>query len=104
LWQHIPVGCYAHTQQRSIPAADLVRRGRFRSIAVQPGVATIMIIQGFGAGFCAIGPGPSAFTIDAIGGNGYTINSDGTLTNFQISPQLQEKQITYTTLPPNAER
>ena len=69
-----------------------------------PGVATIIDYSGDSVlAFAPIGPGPSAFTIDAIGGNGYTINSDGTLTNFQISPQLQEKQITYTTLPPNAE-
>jgi DNA-binding beta-propeller fold protein YncE len=52
--------------------------------------------------FAPIGPGPTAFTIDEIASSGYTINSDGTLTNFPISSQLQEKQILYTTLPPKA--
>jgi len=41
--------------------------------------------------------------MDELGANGYTINSDNTLTNFPISSQLQEKQILFTTLPPNAE-
>jgi DNA-binding beta-propeller fold protein YncE len=45
-----------------------------------------------------IGPGPSAFTVDETGSNGYTINSDGTLTNFPVSNLLQEKSVIYTTL------
>jgi DNA-binding beta-propeller fold protein YncE len=45
-----------------------------------------------------IGPGPTAFTIDEYAANGYTVNSDGTLTNFPISPTLQAKQVTYSTL------
>ena len=45
-----------------------------------------------------IGPGPSAFTLDETGSNGYTINSDGTLTNFPVSNTLQKKSVTYTTL------
>jgi YVTN family beta-propeller protein len=47
-----------------------------------------------------IGPGPSTFTIDAFGSNGYTVNSDGTLSNFPVSPGLQAKNVTYTTLVP----
>jgi YVTN family beta-propeller protein len=50
-----------------------------------------------------IGPGPSAFTVDETGSNGYTINSDGTLTNFPVSTTLQAKNVTYTTLPNRAE-
>jgi DNA-binding beta-propeller fold protein YncE len=46
-----------------------------------------------------IGPGPSAFTLDETGSNGYTINSDGTLTNFPVSSTLQAKSVTITTLP-----
>jgi DNA-binding beta-propeller fold protein YncE len=46
-----------------------------------------------------IGPGPGAFTIDELGAPGYTVNSDGTLTNFPISTSLQQKQITYSTVP-----
>src|SRR6185437_9320733 len=32
-----------------------------------------------------IGPNPFAFTLDANGANGFTVNSDHTLTNFQVS-------------------
>jgi hypothetical protein len=68
-----------------------------------PGVATIIDYSGDSVlAFAPIGPGPTAFTMDEIASNGYTVNSDGTLTNFPISSSLQEKQILYTTLPPNA--
>jgi DNA-binding beta-propeller fold protein YncE len=46
-----------------------------------------------------IGVGPLAFSADSLGANGYTINTDGTLTNFPISASFQEKNVTYTTLP-----
>ena len=46
-----------------------------------------------------IGPGPTTFTIDETGSTGYTINSDGTLTNFAITTTLQQKDIAYSTLP-----
>jgi DNA-binding beta-propeller fold protein YncE len=45
-----------------------------------------------------IGPGPTAFTIDSYAANGYTVNSDGTLSNFPISTSLQAKSVTYSTL------
>jgi len=67
------------------------------------GVATIIDYSGDTVMAQApIGPGPSAFTIDELGANGYTVNSDGTLTNFPISTTLQQKQITYSTLPTTA--
>src|SRR4051794_21887132 len=48
-----------------------------------------------------IGPNPFAFTLDSTGTNGYTVNSDGTLTNFQVSQvQPQVKDIHFSTLPP----
>lgn len=51
-----------------------------------------------------IGPNPTAFTLDANGANGYTLNSDHTLTNFEVSStQPQEKNIYYSTLPPTAQ-
>ncbi|KAA6464971.1 YncE family protein [Acidobacteria bacterium AB60] len=49
-----------------------------------------------------IGPGPLSFTLDETGSNGYTVNSDGTLTNFQVSSSFQAKNIQYTTLPATA--
>jgi len=51
-----------------------------------------------------IGPNPQAFTLDSTGSNGYTVNSDGTLTNFQVSQtEPQVKDIHYSTLPPLAQ-
>ena len=49
-----------------------------------------------------IGPGPLAFSVDETGSDGYTLNSDGTITNFPVSTQLQQKNVQYTTLPATA--
>lgn len=67
------------------------------------GVATIIDYAGDTVMATApIGPGPTSFTVDQTGSNGYTVNSDGTLTNFPVSTQLQQKQVEYTTLPATA--
>ncbi|MGC9159249.1 MAG: YncE family protein [Terracidiphilus sp.] len=67
------------------------------------GIATILDYSGDSVmATQPIGLNPLAFTVDANGGNGYTINSDGTLTNFPVSTTLQELQITYSTPPPSA--
>jgi YVTN family beta-propeller protein len=68
-----------------------------------PGIATVIDYAGDTVlAQAPIGPGPMAFTVDFIGGYGYTLNSDHTLTNFPISRTLQENQVTYTTLPSTA--
>jgi DNA-binding beta-propeller fold protein YncE len=41
--------------------------------------------------------------VDAGGSNGYTVNSDGTITNFPISKSLQVKNEGYSTLPLGAQ-
>lgn len=65
-----------------------------------PGVATIIDYSGDSVlAQAPIGNGPLAFTLDELGGTGYTINSDGTLTNFPISTTLQQKNESYSTLP-----
>ena len=46
-----------------------------------------------------IGPGPKVFTLDELGATGYTINSDGTLSNFAITTTLQSKNVSESTLP-----
>src|ERR1035438_9652528 len=47
-----------------------------------PGIATIIDYSGDSVlAEAPIGPGPSTFTIDETGSNGYTVNSDGTLSN-----------------------
>jgi YVTN family beta-propeller protein len=68
------------------------------------GIATIVDYSGDSImAQAALGVNPIVFTLDAVGANGYTLNSDGTLTGFPISTLLQEKQVTYTTLPTTAE-
>ncbi len=69
-----------------------------------PGVATVIDYSGDSIlAQAPIGPNPFAFTLDSNGANGYTVNSDHTLTNFQVSHvQPQEKNIYYSTLPPTA--
>ena len=68
-----------------------------------PGVATVIDYSGDTiVAQAAIGPGPVSFTIDQAGANGYTVNSDGTLTNFPVSNKLQELNVTFSTLPASA--
>jgi YVTN family beta-propeller protein len=65
-----------------------------------PGVATIIDYAGDTVmAEAPIGIGPITFSIDEVGATGYTVNSDGTLTNFPITTTLQAKNITQSTLP-----
>lgn len=68
------------------------------------GVATVIDYSGDSIlAQAPIGPNPFAFAVDANGANGYTVNSDHTLTNFEISAtEPQEKDIHYSTLPVGA--
>ena len=67
--------------------------------STSPGIATIIDYSGDTVMAVApIGPGPSTFVMDSLGSTGYTLNSDGTLTNFPISSSLQAKFVTYSTL------
>ena len=64
-----------------------------------PGIVTVIDYSGDTVlAEAPIGPGPSAFTIDETGSEGYTLNSDGTISNFPISSQLQFKQVSFSTL------
>lgn len=47
-----------------------------------------------------IGPGPATYALNSSGTLAWTINEDGTVSNVPVSTQLQEKQITYSTLNP----
>ena len=65
-----------------------------------PGVATVIDYSGDTVMATApVGPGPTSFSLDASGTTGYTVNSDGTVTNFPASTNLQAKNVLYTTLP-----
>ena len=65
-----------------------------------PGVATIIDYSGDTiVATSPIGVGPISFTIDQTGSTGYTFNTDGTVTNFPVSSNLQQKNVTVTTLP-----
>src|ERR1700743_2666080 len=49
-----------------------------------------------------VGPGPIAFTLDQTGVNGFTFNSDGTVSDFPANSNLQANKVVLTTLPANA--
>src|SRR5579859_3402533 len=67
---------------------------------LSPGVATIIDYSGDTiVAQSPIGVGPLTFTLDQTGSTGYTYNSDGTITNFPVSSNLQQKNVTVTTLP-----
>ncbi len=69
-----------------------------------PGIATIIDYSGDSVmAQASIGPGPTTFTIDSSGTTGYTINHDQTMTNFPVLSSLQEKNVSYTTVPATAE-
>ena len=64
-----------------------------------PGVANVIDYSGDTImAEATLGPNPLAFTLDETGSNGYTLNSDGTITNFPVSTTLQQKNITYSSL------
>jgi len=68
------------------------------------GIATVIDYSGDTVMATApIGPGPTNFTIDESGSTGYTVNTDGTLTNFPVTKDLQAKSVLYTTLPTAAQ-
>ncbi|HET7104186.1 MAG TPA: hypothetical protein VFI20_08865 [Terracidiphilus sp.] len=67
------------------------------------GVATIIDYSGDTImAQATIGPNPSSVSVDGNGSTAYTVNSDGTLTNFPVSTALQQKQISFSTLPVTA--
>lgn len=68
------------------------------------GIATIIDYSGDTIMATAnIGPNPQSFTVDASGSNGYTVNSDGTVTIFPATTSLQQKNVSYATLRSTAE-
>jgi DNA-binding beta-propeller fold protein YncE len=69
-----------------------------------PGVVTIIDYSGDSIlAEAPIGPGPRVFTLDEAAATGYTVNSDGTVSNFGISTSLQAKNVSESTLPPTAQ-
>jgi len=72
--------------------------------ATTPGVVTIIDYSGDAIMTEApIGPGPKVFTLDEVGATGYTVNSDGTLSDFAITTSLQAKNVSESTLPTTAQ-
>jgi YVTN family beta-propeller protein len=69
------------------------------------GVATIIDYSGDTVmAQASIGVGPLAFSLDQTGSTGYTLNSDGTLTNFSATTTLRTDptHVQFTTLPSTA--
>ncbi len=100
LRKHVPPGCHPDQPHRTGPAASVACGGISSPSPTTAGIATIIDYAGDTiVAQAPIGPGPLAFSLDENGTTGYTVNSDGTLTNFPVSNQLQEKNVTYSTLP-----
>jgi DNA-binding beta-propeller fold protein YncE len=67
------------------------------------GVATVLDYSGDTImAQASIGQGPLTFSTDKSGSDGYTINSDSTVTDFAIATSLQTKNVVVSTLSPNA--
>ena len=63
------------------------------------GVATILDYSGDTiVAQATIGPGPLAFSADKSGAEGYTLNSDSTITAFPMASTLQAKNVVVSTL------
>jgi DNA-binding beta-propeller fold protein YncE len=63
------------------------------------GIVTILDYSGDSVlAIAPIGPGPRAFTLNELGAQGYTLDSDGSISNFPIITTLQAKNVTYSTL------
>jgi DNA-binding beta-propeller fold protein YncE len=70
------------------------------SITAQ-GVGTVIDYSGDTVSATApIGPGPSMFTLNSGGAQAWTLNVDGTVSNIPVSANLQQKNVTYSTLNP----
>jgi len=72
--------------------------------ATEPGIVTMIDYSGDTIlNETPIGVGPLVFTLDELGATGYTVNSDGTLSNFAITTSLQQKNVSTSTLPTGAQ-
>jgi YVTN family beta-propeller protein len=71
-----------------------------------PGIATVIDYSGDTVmAQASIGTGPLTFAVDETGSIGYTMNSDGTLTNFDVSTSLRTDptHVRYSTLSTTAQ-
>lgn len=94
-----PVGGNGPAAQPSSYAVVVSSTGSGANVATSDGVVTIIDYSGDTIMTQAtIGPGPSAFTIDTTGSNGYTLNSNGTLSNFAISTSLLSRNVSFSSL------
>jgi DNA-binding beta-propeller fold protein YncE len=91
------------------PAGPAAQPAAFATVvsspsATSPGVVNIVDYAGDTVVAQApVGPGPIAFTLDQTGVNGFTFNSDGTVSDFPASSTLQANKVVVTTLPAGAQ-
>ncbi len=72
--------------------------------ATSPGVVNVVDYSGDTVlAQAPLGPGPIAFTLDQTGVNGFTFNSDGTVSDFPANSTLQANKVVLTTLPAGAQ-
>jgi YVTN family beta-propeller protein len=65
------------------------------------GVGTVIDYSGDTISATApIGPGPVTFALSSGGNTAWTLNVDGTVSNIPVSSNLQNKNVTYSTLAP----
>ena len=91
----LPVGSNGPAAQPTSYAVVVSSTGS----ATSDGVVTIIDYSGDTVMTEAtIGPGPTAFTLDVPSANGYTLNSDKTISNFPITTSLQAKSVSFSSL------
>jgi YVTN family beta-propeller protein len=87
-----PVGPAAQPQKYAVAVSSSPNAGT-------PGLVTLVDFSGDTVLVTAnVGVGPYYLNLDTGGFTGYTLNSDTTLTSFDISPALQTKDVLQTTL------
>ena len=87
-----PVGPAAQPSKYAVAVASSPNAGT-------PGLITLVDFSGDTVLVTAnVGVGPYYLNLDTGGNTGYTLNSDTTLTSFDISPSLQTKDVLQTTL------
>ncbi len=68
------------------------------------GTATIIDYSGDSVMATApIGPGPTSFTLNSGGTDGFSYNSDGTISQFPVASTLQQNQVLFSTVPATAQ-
>jgi YVTN family beta-propeller protein len=98
-----PVGPAAMTQKYAVVISNPNPPTLAAGQVPLPGIATIVDFSGDDVLITAnIGVNPQYLILGSSGGEGYTINGDGTLSSFAVTTSLLSSQVAQTTLLPAA--